>query len=372
MGATAQEPGDGDPSAERRHESGPPHQRPPDGSPDHVLASYAPKARHPHRAPSEFRAEPPWRLPGQPGAFAGDSASGLRTPIQPELAPSGPVRSFSGKGWLIGIALLAGGAGGLAGGYVLRAGAPDQPPLPAEAPRAAIQAKAPVPPRENLQAQAQAQAVAPRLAIDTVRVRRADEPIPLSISSTNAGANVSVVIFGLAPGSALSAGVPLAPNAWRLAGSDLGHAVLKPPQGFLGPMNLIVELRLADETVVDRKRLQLEWAGESVVAPVAAQPAQKIQERHLDASAITLLMQRGADYVSNGNIGAARMMFEPAAEAGDPAAAFALAETYDPVALERLGAKGITSDVALARRWYEQAKALGSTAASERLATLTR
>jgi hypothetical protein len=307
-------------------------------------------------------------LPGQPGAFAGDSASGLRTPIQPEPAASGRVRSFSGKGWLIGIALLAGGAGGLAASYVLRVGPLDQPPPPAEATQT-IQAKTPVATQEILQARA----VAPRLAVETVRVRRADEPIPLSISSTDTGANVSVVIFGLAPGSALSAGVPVAPNAWRLAGTDLGHAVLKPPQGFLGAMNLIVELRLADETVVDRKRLQLEWAGESVVAPVAAaQPAQKTQERHLDASEIALLMQRGAVYVANGNIGAARMMFEPAAEAGEPAAAFALAETYDPVALERLGAKGITSDVALARRWYEQAKALGSTAASERLATLTR
>jgi hypothetical protein len=334
-----------------------------------VLSSYAPKAKHPYRAPPEYRTEPPWRLPGQPGAFPGDSANASRSLIEgavPESVPRASVRRFGGRGWLIGIALLAGGAGGLAGSYGLRVGVPDRPPPLVEAPQS--QAKAPVVTREIQQVQA----VAPRLTVDTVRVRRADEPIPLAISSTDAGANVSVVIFGLAPGSALSVGMPAAPNAWRLMGTDLGHAMLTPPRGFIGAMNLIVELRLADDTVVDRKRLQLEWAGESAVAPVTpVPPPPKTQERHLDASEIALLMQRGAEFVANGNIGAARMMFEPAAEAGEPAAAFALAETYDPAALERLGAKGITSDIALARRWYEQAKALGSSAASERLATLT-
>jgi TPR repeat protein len=52
-------------------------------------------------------------------------------------------------------------------------------------------------------------------------------------------------------------------------------------------------------------------------------------------------------------------MFERAAEAGEAAAAFALAETYDPVALRRLRLRGgIAPDVALARRWYETARDL--------------
>jgi len=98
----------------------------------------------------------------------------------------------------------------------------------------------------------------------------------------------------------------------------------------------------------------------------------KPREHRLDASAIAQLLKRGAQLVANGNIGAARMMFQPAAEAGDPAAAFALAETYDPLVLEHLRAKGINSDIALARQWYAKAKSLGSTAAPERLARLTR
>jgi TPR repeat protein len=84
------------------------------------------------------------------------------------------------------------------------------------------------------------------------------------------------------------------------------------------------------------------------------------------------MVKSGLEYMANGKIGAARLMFQSAAEAGEAAAAFALAETYDPVVLEKLGTKGgITPDVALARRWYEKAKELGSSAAPERIARLT-
>jgi hypothetical protein len=95
-------------------------------------------------------------------------------------------------------------------------------------------------------------------------------------------------------------------------------------------------------------------------------------QRHLDMSEIALLMKRGDELVATGNIGAARSMFQLAAEAGEPTAAMALAETYDPSVLEKLGTKGITPDVALAQHWYARAKALGSTAAPGRLVGLTR
>jgi hypothetical protein len=88
----------------------------------------------------------------------------------------------------------------------------------------------------------------------------------------------------------------------------------------------------------------------------------------LDATEIALMMKGGAEFIANGNIAAARMMFRPAAEAGDPAAAFALAETYDPLVLAKLGAKGgIAPDVALAQQWYAKANELGYSASAWRL-----
>jgi TPR repeat protein len=203
--------------------------------------------------------------------------------------------------------------------------------------------------------------------IDAVRLRQTDEPARLTISAADAGANVAVVIGGLAPGSALSAGTLAGPNTWRLSTEDFNDTAVTPPRGFVGVMDLTLELRLADNTVVDRKGLQLEWSAKNVLAPVKTQP------RQLAAPEIALMMKSGAEFMANGNIGAARMMFQPAAEAGEPVAAFALAETYDPLVLRKMGAKGgITSDIALAHTWYERAMNLGSTVAPARLERLAR
>src|SRR5262249_7272118 len=116
----------------------------------------------------------------------------------------------------------------------------------------------------------------------------------------------------------------------------------------------------------------LEWSGKSVLGP-AILGLPKSQPRRLEAGEIALMMKNGAEFMANGNVGAARMIFQPAAESGDPVAAFALAETYDPVVLRKLNVTGgITADVSLAQSWYEKAKNLGSAAAPERLERLAR
>jgi len=95
--------------------------------------------------------------------------------------------------------------------------------------------------------------------------------------------------------------------------------------------------------------------------------------RRFTTGEITLMVKNGTELMANGSVGAARMMFQPAAEAGDAAAAFALAETYDPLVLRRLNARGgITADAGLAQVWYQKAKDLGSAAAGERLDRLAR
>ena len=343
-----------------------------DGPPNDGPSKYAPKReRRPEQnlssAPPGFEAEPPWRRKGQPGAFTDDVAE---LDSQPGLTPDGvpkppgpdkPVKIFGAKGRLVGvIALTAAGVAGYVWGSAPRETAPELSTSVGVAERAT---PAPAASPEH----ARAQTPLRRLTVDAVRQWEADEPVPLTITSTHAGSNVSVVIGGLAPGSALSVGTPTGPNAWRLAIKDLNRAVVRPPRGFVGVMNLTFELRLADATVVDRNSLQLQWSGTSV--PASAAPSQP----RLDAAEIALLVKRGEEFVADGNIGAARMTLQLAAEAGEPRAAFALAETYDPLVLEKLGTKGgITPDIALAQRWYEKAKALGSTVATERLQRLAR
>jgi len=200
--------------------------------------------------------------------------------------------------------------------------------------------------------------------IGAVQPQQVDEAVRLAASTVDAGADAAVVIEGLLPGSRLSAGRQVGPNTWRLPARELGGAAITPPRGFVGTVDLTLELRLRDNTVADRKNLRLEWSG----APEA-----KSQTRQLDAGEIAEMVKTGAEYMTNGNIGAARMIFQPAAEAGDPVAAFALAETYDPLVLSKLNATGgITANVGLAQTWYQKAKDLGSVTASERLQRLAR
>jgi TPR repeat protein len=92
-----------------------------------------------------------------------------------------------------------------------------------------------------------------------------------------------------------------------------------------------------------------------------------------DPSEIAVKMKIGADLVASGDFAAARTMFERVAEAGDAAGAFALAETYDPAVLRTLRLRGgVKADPALARRWYEMARDMGSAAAIDRIARLTQ
>jgi TPR repeat protein len=95
------------------------------------------------------------------------------------------------------------------------------------------------------------------------------------------------------------------------------------------------------------------------------------KSQRFGAAEIALMIEKGAALIGIGNVAGARMVLQHAAKAGDPAAAFALAETYDPLVLQRLDVKGgITSDIALANIWYARAKDLGSIMASERLKRL--
>jgi hypothetical protein len=92
-----------------------------------------------------------------------------------------------------------------------------------------------------------------------------------------------------------------------------------------------------------------------------------------DTPVIAAKMKIGVELMTYGEVAAARVMFQRAAEAGEGAGAFALAETYDPLVLGGLRLReGIMPDVALARTWYERARDLGSLEARDRILRLAQ
>ena len=184
-----------------------------------------------------------------------------------------------------------------------------------------------------------------------------DQVWPLGANITIEGGG-TLVVRGLAAGAKLSAGQPLDSDGWELGVADLSDAIIAPPRGFVGAMDLTLALR-RDGAASDPQSLHVEWAGEAAVAPVSTV--------RLGPSDVTRLLMRGEELMANREIAAARAVFKRLADSGEQRGAFALAETYEQSTLERLGAKGLLPEMAAARAWYERAKALGSTEAQNRL-----
>jgi hypothetical protein len=92
--------------------------------------------------------------------------------------------------------------------------------------------------------------------------------------------------------------------------------------------------------------------------------------RRMDPDELAALMKRARGLLSTGDIPPARLLLERAADAQDSAAAFLLAQTYDPDVLGTRDARTITPDPVAARAWYQKAAQLGSADAQRRLAQM--
>jgi TPR repeat protein len=82
------------------------------------------------------------------------------------------------------------------------------------------------------------------------------------------------------------------------------------------------------------------------------------------------LMTRASLLLDQGDVAAARVVLDHAAETGDARALFALAETYDPLMLSGWGTLGTRGDVAKARELYAKAFSGGVQEAKDRLDAL--
>ncbi len=119
------------------------------------------------------------------------------------------------------------------------------------------------------------------------------------------------------------------------------------------------------------ERVQPPAAAVPAPAPIATVPPRRESPvETLPKAEIDRLVGRAQSMVETGDIAGARLLLTRALKAGDARAAFALAETYDPVVLARWRVRGIKPDAALARRYYEQALAGGLGDAQARIAAL--
>jgi hypothetical protein len=108
----------------------------------------------------------------------------------------------------------------------------------------------------------------PRLVVDQTR-GHAGEPVPLGLTIQGWVDGAVVIITGLVPGMTLSTGNTLGANVWQVPATDLANTWVGPPRDFVGMVDLIAEVQLADATIIHRQPIQIEWVATSPV--VAAQ-----------------------------------------------------------------------------------------------------
>ena len=103
--------------------------------------------------------------------------------------------------------------------------------------------------------------------------------------------------------------------------------------------------------------------------PEASPPLAVASAAPVSPALVAMLLRRGDEEVAIGDISAARLLFERAAETGNGLAARQLARTYDPAFLPT-AVQDTLSDPVKAVAWYRRAVALGAPEAASRIKAL--
>lgn len=105
--------------------------------------------------------------------------------------------------------------------------------------------------------------------------------------------------------------------------------------------------------------------------PPARARVPAVADAPLAPAMVAMLLKRGDEQFAIGDISAARLFFERAAESGSGLAARQMARTFDSSFLPS-AVDGALADPARAREWYQRAASLGNTDGASRLKALTQ
>jgi hypothetical protein len=168
-----------------------------------------------------------------------------------------------------------------------------------------------------------------------------------------------LVLAGLPKNATLSGATPMGSDTWLVASGALRQLEITVPEWSASVIELRVELRHPNGAVAAQGKAWL-----SVPPPPVPSGAK------LGQSAIREQLQRGDRLLGQGDVAAARAIYEQAAALGSAQAALLLGSTYDPGRLWSLGVFGMVGNKERARHWYERADELGHREAKDRLKSL--
>lgn len=98
----------------------------------------------------------------------------------------------------------------------------------------------------------------PRLRVESSR-GMSEEPVPLGLAIDGPAKGAVVIITGVLAEMEISTGNEVGAHRWELLPGDIPYAFVAPPKKFVGFVDLVAELRLADDEIVDRQPIYLEW-----------------------------------------------------------------------------------------------------------------
>jgi len=250
---------------------------------------------------------------------------------------------------------------------------------------------------------AAAQADAPRIAVPaTLAAEPASQTVlPIQVGPPGSLPNNTFVrLRGLPASVSLTEGYAIAPGSWAVPLVGLGSLKAIIPAGVSGRSEITVQLVGVDGATLAETKTALVVAPAGMMPPVERSTNDRVPQQRASAATVPepparterinpqqvrppalapdqreraeRLVASGDRHLEQGNIGAARMFFQRAAEAGLATGAIKMAATYDPAELDRLGVmvQGAQPDRTEARKWYERARALGSPEAEDRLARI--
>jgi TPR repeat protein len=183
-------------------------------------------------------------------------------------------------------------------------------------------------------------------------------------------ANASIAAVVPAPSTAAQ------PKSTQLTANDIqvkDPTRLPAPANQALPVRSVATVAVAPAAAVAPSRAEITSAYQSALqgrAPAAAAPTAAAPARAINADELAALLKRARSLIAIGDIGAARLLLERAADAREASAALLLAQTYDPAVLGTPDMRSITPDPAMAHGWYRKAAQFGSPEAELRLAQI--
>ena len=197
------------------------------------------------------------------------------------------------------------------------------------------------------------------------KAKEAIPELPLSALWT-----AEAAVHGVAPGAAASASVGPMPQAVPSTEMPGPTELMGGPAAALEPATETPMLLHSPDIT---KPAPVEKSTEPVLAavPVEATPSANNAglplpvdplrvEARLSAAETAALLARGDSLFSTGDLAAARLFYEHAADAGEAQAAVRLGETFDPIFLDHAHLRGVPGNVETALSWYRRARDLGA------------